>query len=65
MLGKDDFEEVLNNGGTLVKSGYARFDPNALLQSAAVSDHVKALIRELEGLSNRVGKSETGHTYGL
>jgi hypothetical protein len=48
VLGKDDFEEVLNNGGQLVEPGYARFAPDAVLQNAAVSDHVKALIRELE-----------------
>jgi hypothetical protein len=53
VLGKDDFEEMLNHGGELVEPGYARFAPYALLDSAAVSDHVKALIRELEVSSDR------------
>lgn len=58
VLGQDDFEEMLNHGGELVKPGYARFDPYAILQSAAVSDHVKLLIRELEGGCDSVDKSE-------
>lgn len=47
VLGKDDFEEMLAHGGELVRDDYARFNPSVLLESAAVSDHVKALIREL------------------
>jgi hypothetical protein len=46
VLGADDFDEVLNHGGVLLREGYAEFDPDALYQSTA-SDHVKALIREL------------------
>lgn len=47
VLGKDDFEEVLKHGGHLTETNQALFDPYALLQSNAVSDHVKALVREL------------------
>jgi len=47
VLGNDDFEEVLSHGGQLLKADYARFYPDALLESAGVSDHVKALIRQL------------------
>jgi hypothetical protein len=47
VLGKDDFQEMLNHGGQLVKPDYAQFSPDALLASPAVSDHTKALIREL------------------
>jgi hypothetical protein len=47
VLGKDDFEEMVKHGGRLLEPNYAQFDPYALLESAAVSDHVKALVREL------------------
>jgi hypothetical protein len=47
VLGTDDFDEVLKHGGTLLREGYAQFDPYALLGSSAVSDHVKGLVREL------------------
>ena len=47
VLGKDDFEEMLKHGGKLLRDGYAQFNPGVLLESAAVSDHVKALVREL------------------
>jgi hypothetical protein len=47
VLGKDDFDEVLKHGGKLIRDDYANFYPDALLASAAVSDHVKALVREL------------------
>ena len=47
VLGKDDFEEVLSHGGELVRPDYAHFSPDDLLESAAVSDHVKAVVREL------------------
>jgi hypothetical protein len=57
VLGKDDFEEVLHNGEELIESGYARFSPNALLQSAVVSDHIKTLVRDLEGLSDGAGQA--------
>jgi TIR domain len=48
VLGADDFEEMLKHGGRpLETDGFAMFDPDALLKSAAVSDHVKSLLREL------------------
>lgn len=47
VLGKDDFEEVLKNGGHLLRDNYARFNPDALLRSKAVSAHVKSLMKEL------------------
>jgi hypothetical protein len=47
VLGHDDFDEALQHGGELVKPGYARFSPDALLDSPQVTDHVKALVREL------------------
>jgi hypothetical protein len=47
VLGKDDFDEMLKHGGKLLREDYAQFRPDALLKSSAVSDHVKALVREL------------------
>lgn len=47
VLGKDDFKEMLSNGGELLRPGYALFNPHALLETASVSDHTKALVREL------------------
>jgi len=47
VLGVDDFDEMVKHGGTLVRPDYAEFDPEALLRSRVVSDHVKALVREL------------------
>lgn len=47
VLGEDDFNEMLTHGGKLLKHNYAKFDPVLLLESTAVSDHVKALVREL------------------
>jgi hypothetical protein len=47
VLGKADFDEMLKHGGKLLRDDYAQFSPNELLQSAAVTDHVKALVREL------------------
>lgn len=47
VLGKVDFEEMVKHGGRLVREDYARFDPYALLQGESVSDHMKALVREL------------------
>jgi TIR domain len=47
VLGQDDFQEMLEHGGRLLKPDYAEFDPNAILQSPSASDHVKALAREL------------------
>ena len=47
VLGKDDFDEMLKHGGELVREDYAHFDPYLLLESPAVSGHIKALVREL------------------
>jgi hypothetical protein len=47
VLGDDDFEEMLQHGGVLLREGYAQFDPHALLGSKAVSDHTKQLVRQL------------------
>jgi hypothetical protein len=47
VLGKDDFDEVLRYNGMLVREGYALFQPAFLRDSEVVSDHVKALFREL------------------
>jgi TIR domain len=47
VLGNDDFDEMLKHGGRRLREDYAQFDPGALLDSPAVSDHVKALVREL------------------
>lgn len=47
VLGKDDFNEVLEHGGKLLREDYAQFHPEALLKSVTASDHVKALVREL------------------
>jgi len=47
VLGKDDFDEMLKHGGQLLRENYALFSPDELLSSAAVSSHVKTLVREL------------------
>jgi hypothetical protein len=47
VLGKDDFDEMLKHGGRLLPDGDAEFDPHKLFNSATVSDHIKALVREL------------------
>lgn len=47
VLGTDDFDEMLKYGGKLIRSDYAQFYPDALLESPVVSDHVKSLIHEL------------------
>jgi hypothetical protein len=47
VLGGDDFDEMLKHGGGRKRGDYARFSPRKLLQSPAVSDHVKTLVREL------------------
>lgn len=47
VLGIDDFDEMLKHGGRLLRDDYAQFCSDALLKSATVSDHVKALVREL------------------
>jgi hypothetical protein len=47
VLGEDDFDEMLRHGGKLLRPDYAQFDPEAILGSPTVSDHVKAIVREL------------------
>jgi hypothetical protein len=47
VFGGDDFDEILKHGGEKIRDDYAYFFPSKLLDSAAVSDHVKALMREL------------------
>lgn len=47
VLGKDDFDEMLKHGGRLLSDDYAQFNPGVLLDSPAVSGHVKTLVREL------------------
>lgn len=47
VLGGDDFDEILKHGGEKIREDYAHFFPSKLLDSAAVSDHVKTLMREL------------------
>lgn len=47
VLGKDDFDELLNHGGQLQRENYATFFPDVLLADANVSDHLKSLIEEL------------------
>ncbi len=47
VLGNDDFEEVLKHGGHLIRGDYATFDPFEIINSAEVSNHVKALVKEL------------------
>jgi len=47
VLGKADFEEMLQHGGRLVEDGYAEFYPDRLIDGPAVSEHVKRLAREL------------------
>ncbi len=47
VLGKDDFDEMLQHGGRLLRDDYAQFNPLALLESPSVSEHVKSLIRDL------------------
>jgi len=47
VFGKDDFDEILKHGGELIREDYAQFYPDALLESPAVSSHVKSLLREI------------------
>ena len=47
VLGEDDFEEMLSYGGELLEPDYALFDPDVLLRSTTVSNHIKYLVREL------------------
>ena len=47
VLGSDDFDEIVKHGGKPVREDYVKFDPDALRNSETVTDHVKALVREL------------------
>jgi hypothetical protein len=47
VLGNDDFDEVLKHGGELVGDDYARFYPDKIIRSAAVSVHVRSLMKAL------------------
>jgi hypothetical protein len=47
VLGRDDFDEILNHGGDLIREDFAQFDPHAMMDSPNVSDHVKALAAQL------------------
>ena len=47
VLGDDDFQEILNHGGHLVRPDYAQFDASLILGLSSVSAHVKALVAEL------------------
>lgn len=47
VLGEDDFQEMLKHGGQLIRDDYATFNPAELINNGAVSNHVKALVREL------------------
>lgn len=46
VFGDDDFDEMLKYGGKKIRDDYAYFDPDSLLQSDHVSEHVKKLLRE-------------------
>jgi hypothetical protein len=47
VFGDDDFDEILKHGGERIRDNYASFSPGTVLNSAAVSEHVKALLREV------------------
>jgi len=47
VLGKDDFDEVVRNGGKLIRTDYAIIEPYALSDSPNASDHIKTLLHEL------------------
>jgi hypothetical protein len=47
VVGRDDFDEILAHGGERVDDNYAYFYPDAVITSAAVSDHTKTLLQEL------------------
>ena len=47
VFGKDDFDEILKNGGELIREDYAHFYPDALLNNPSVTEYIKSLIREL------------------
>lgn len=47
VLGHDDFDEILKHGGKMIRDNYALFYPETLIESAAISKHVKALLQEV------------------
>lgn len=47
VFGDDDFDEMLKHGGKKIRDDYAHFYPDTLIESAAVSDHVKTLLLEV------------------
>ncbi len=47
VFGADDFDEILKHGGEKIRDDYARFYPDLLLESVAVSNHVKVLLKEV------------------
>ncbi len=47
VLGRDDFKEILDHGGELIREDFAQFDPFAIMDSPNVSDHVKELAAQL------------------
>ena len=48
VLGEQDFQEVLKYGGHLAGPDYLQFNLESLLESKAVSEHVKSLAKELQ-----------------
>lgn len=55
VLGGDDFDEMVRNGGQLLRPGYANFDANVLLNTPSVSQHIKALVKKMD-MHDRVPK---------
>ena len=47
VVGHDDFDEILKHGGKRIRDDYAYFYLDTLLESTAVSEHVKALLQEV------------------
>ncbi len=47
VFGDDDFDEMLKYGGEKIRDDYSYFEPDRLLQSDHVSEHVKKLLREV------------------
>ena len=53
VLGEQDFQEVLRYGGRLAGPNYLQFDPQALLESKAVSEHIKSFAKEFRRKAER------------
>ena len=47
VLGNEDFDEIIEHGGQLIRDDYGRFYPDDLLESPEVSSHVKSILRNL------------------